>query len=64
VPAFCRYAAAGRPPDSPPPTTITSTAEGSAGGGARPGHQDFLPSSVTTSKITVAAGREVISAWS
>src|SRR5262249_58298383 len=28
-PAFCRYAAAGRPPDSPPPTTITSTARAS-----------------------------------
>src|SRR5439155_27116314 len=23
-PAFCRYAAAGRPPETPPPTTITS----------------------------------------
>src|SRR6516162_10456188 len=31
-PAFCRYAAAGRPPDSPPPTTITSTAKGMSRG--------------------------------
>ena len=50
-------------PDGRRVRRLLRTVQGFGGGRARR-HQDVLPSSVTMSKITVAAAREVISAWS
>jgi len=57
-------AGGGQAAGQPSPDHDHVDGQGPGGGGAGSGHQDFLPSCVRTSKMTVAAAREVISAWS